>query len=47
VLEKARISGDLIPIEETWWAEHKDRVPHDPAFQPYSAMIQWLLDEKI
>ncbi len=46
-LTEARASGDLVGLEDAWKGNPRNRMPADLPFQPYSAIVQWLLDEKV
>lgn len=41
----ARKNGALFSVEERWWAANEDILPNDIPFQPYAAIMQWLMDE--
>ncbi len=43
LLEALR-NGDILDVEDAWWAKFGDNLPKGIPFEPYAAMTQWLLD---
>jgi hypothetical protein len=42
--------GDIVDVETAWRAKHpkmREILPRDIPFQPYAAMVQWVLDEEL